>query len=359
MRNPPATDPEKGFWQGLSPNLDAAPFSPSGKFSIPLLAVMATPPLNPDGRVDGRGVNQPVGEAPGRWSNCRVYLDVPQSFAADNSVLFTLWADTQGVSTIVAEAPVSAMGLELYQTGSPVPRLRGVGLGGSGMPGISWRVTARSKTDFVAFVGDPTIGGPTWPLGTVALEVWGTESPLGLVQGAPGASLAAGGFKDNAVTAYASELLGWNAAGGVWLPVAVDTSGNLVTSTASTLGAVIPAIAPTAGDAFTPSRAVSSTGGNLFKGTAGVPLSVVATNGTAVAGFYLVFNTLAPPAVADIPVYAIAVAAKGTGKLSRSDFADYGSPFDRGIGGAWSSTAAALTVVGAPAGDVLATVLYK
>jgi len=343
MRAPPSSDPASGFWQPLAANLDAAPFSPSGKFSIPLVNVAAILPLNPDGRVDGRGVNQDVGEAPGRWSNCRVFLDVPQSFAVLDDVLFTLWADTQGVSTIVAEAAVSAMALEAYQVASPVPRLRGVALGGSGMPGIRWRVTCRSKTDFFAFAEDPAIGNPVWPLGTVALEVWGTESPLGLVQGAPGASLGHGGYKDNPVTTYAAEGLGWNAANGVWLPLSVNAAGNLTTA------------APVAASR---SVFVGSVDGTAQVGPTTLR-ALHAVNGTATDLFLQLFDFPALPNPGDAPTYCYAASKAGGGGDPNVDLvAAWPHAFTDGLHFAWSDVSYKYSPPGVVQ-DLVTTLLFE
>jgi hypothetical protein len=325
VKGPPASDPTDGFWQSLAVNLDAAPFSPSGKFQIPLVSVMAVPPLNPDGRADGRGVDQAVGEAPGRWSNVRVFLDVPASFAVLDDVLFTLWAVTQGVPTIVAQAAVSAMGLEAYNVASPIPRLRGLALGGSGMPGISWRVTCRSKSDFFAFVDDPTPGSPTYPLGTVALECWGTESPLGPVQGTPGASLGHGGLRDVPVTVYGSELLGWNAESGVWLPVAVSLLGELVTTPAPALSRGV-------------FQGVSL--GSVQVGRTKL-LAVHGTNGAKEDLFLQLFDSATVPNVGDAPTYVYStkgqVTTAGGGAGPSSAVVDaYPHPFSDGLMFAWS-----------------------
>jgi len=341
MHGPPASDPASGFWQALAANLDPAPFSPSGKFSIPLVTVAAILPLNPDGRLDGRGVNQDVGEAPGRWSNCRVFLDVPASFAALDDVLFTLWADTQGVASIVAEAAVSAMGLEAYQVASPVPRLRGLALGGSGIPGIRWRVTCRSKTDFFSFAEDPAIGNVVYPLGTVALEVWGTESPLSVVQGAAGASLGHGGMRDNAVTTYAAEALGWNAAGNVWLPVSVNPAGNLTTATPPAL------------------RSVSI---GVDSGTVQVGLTTLravhAVNGTAADLFFQLFDSATPPNPGDQPTFCYAAAQLALGGNPNVVEDSYPAPFVDGLQFGWSTVSFKFAPPGVVQ-DLMATILYE
>ena len=270
-----------------------------------------------------------------------MFLDVPQSFAVLDDVLFTLWADTQGVSTIVAEAAVSAMALEAYQVASPVPRLRGVALGGSGMPGIRWRVTCRSKTDFFAFAEDPAIGNPVWPLGTVALEVWGTESPLGLVQGAPGASLGHGGYKDNPVTTYAAEGLGWNAANGVWLPLSVNAAGNLTTATPPALRSVN----------------IGVDSGTVQVGATTLR-SVHAVNGTAVDLFFQLFDSATPPNPGDQPTYSYAASKTGGGGDPNVPQAPYPAPFVDGLQFGWSTLAYKWS---APVAiqDLVATILYE
>jgi hypothetical protein len=270
-----------------------------------------------------------------------VFLDVPASFALADDVLFTLWADTQGVASIVAEAAVSAMGLESYQVASPVPRLRGIGLGGSGIPGIRWRVTCRSKTDFFSFAEDPTIGNVVYPLGTVALEVWGTESPLSVVQGAAGGSLGHGGFRDAPVTAYAAEAMGWNAQHNVWLPVSVNLAGNLTTST------------PIA------NRSVNI---GTDSGTVQVGLTrlraVHACNGTAADLFLQLFDFPNPPSPGDQPTYCYAAAQPALGGNPNVVEDAYPAPFIDGLHWGWSTVSYKFSPPGVVQ-DLVATFLYE
>lgn len=204
---------DKGFWQERSESADSARFSPSGTWENTFASLSASAPLDRD----GRGLPAVLAAVDGRWSNCRVYLDVPATFATDDNVIISLASRSASIWHIVAEAPVSAMALEPFVNAT---RLRGIGLTGSGMAGSSWRIQARSKVRFR--------GTATAPTGRVELELWGTESPHVAAQGALGASLAHGGYADRTIETRGAQLMLWNAELGKWLPAACDTSGRLI-----------------------------------------------------------------------------------------------------------------------------------
>ena len=82
-------------------NVDSIPFSPSGTFSCPFINLPFVAPLNPDGARDDRGAPFELGGVVGRWSNCRVYLDLPATFAAGDDVAFSR-ARNLGMSCFLA-----------------------------------------------------------------------------------------------------------------------------------------------------------------------------------------------------------------------------------------------------------------
>lgn len=132
-----------------------------------------------------------------------------------------------------------------------------------------------------------------------------------------------------------------------------DLSGRLRQTTAG-----IPAIAPLVPDAATPDRI--SNGGPAFnvKAAPGTFLGCIATNGTGATAYFQVFDLDAPPGAGVHPIHCVAVPAGGTGKISRSDVAEYGDPFtSRGISCGWSSTADVFTSLGL--GSLWASVFYK
>lgn len=132
-----------------------------------------------------------------------------------------------------------------------------------------------------------------------------------------------------------------------------DLAGRLRQTTAG-----VPAIAPLVPDAASPDR--TSNGGVAFnvKATPGTFLGCIATNGTGAAAYFQIFDLDAPPTAGNHPIHCIAVAASGTGKISRSDVAEYGDAFtSRGISCGWSSTPDVFTSLGL--GGWWASVFYK
>ena len=213
------------FWRGeQAESVDSEPWCRSGKFTAQVDSVYFLPPLNPDGLRDERGVAKTIAEVAGRWSQIRVYVDCQAGMLGNDdnpALLLTLWGKADAVPTILAQAPLNACNLEAYQTANADGgRVRGIALAASGQAGLSFFVTARTGRNYV--------GTSDSPMMRISCQVWGTEGDMGMAQGALGASLAAGGYRDTTVPAQGAMMMGWNAVAGVWLPIAVDDEGRLV-----------------------------------------------------------------------------------------------------------------------------------
>lgn len=213
------------FWRGeQAESVDSEPWNRSGKFTAQVDSVYVQLPLDPDGARDGRGVTTTLAEVAGRWSQIRVYVDCQAGMLGNSDnpgLLLTLWGKADAVPTVLAEAPLEACNLQAYQTANANGgRVRGLALAASGQAGLSFYVTARTARNYVGTSANPQM--------RISMQVWGTEGDMGMAQGALGASLAAGGYRDTTVPAQGAMMMGYNASLGVWLPLAVDNEGRLV-----------------------------------------------------------------------------------------------------------------------------------
>lgn len=326
-------DALKNFWRDVSSQTLPAAFSPSATFSNQIAAIIAQPPIDADGARGGRGLNQSLSTVDGRWSNCRVFFDVPQELATDENGVATLWARSETIWSIVAECPFSAMGLQPYNIAAPEPRIKGVGLSVSGLACASLRVSVRVKTSVIG-------PDPATPIGYCELELWGTQSPYGIVQGALGASLAHGGYADRPLEPRLALMGGYNAADGVWYPVAVDESGALVSSPAP---------------ATPPSEFKSALARDNHVGPAEL-VSLSASNASGALLWFQIFDKATAPNNGDVPIFSFAV--PDGGDITKDSNFFNGFRVTNGIAIAWSTTNTPLTLVGSSAG-LFATVLYR
>lgn len=180
------------------------------KWSPPLaIQETAVLPLSPaDGggpatEGDGRSIERDVLAARGVWSNCDLYIDVPEDWFTQN-VLLRVYADVQGGRAIVAEGEVQAMGLR-----GENDRQVGIALSVRGHPCTGFRVVARTATT-------PTGAG------SLTLVCWGTESTPESIGNRAGA-----GLPDASVPARAAWMLGFHAGG--WEPIVMNPNTGAIT----------------------------------------------------------------------------------------------------------------------------------
>lgn len=289
---------------------------------------------------------QEIWTAVGWWSNCDIYVDLPESWQTA-AITLTLFAVTNGVRAIVATTTVPAAGLEpVFATPISIVARRGIALSGRGHPASAWIVTATNSSAI------PVLSG------TIVGECWGDQSTPDGIGRTPAATIF-----DKAIPSRASHLLGLAPAvpgsPRVWVPL----TGNPLTG-ALLVDAVIVPPAPVAAGEVSRFQNLGTLADALVKGAPGRVFSSVAENTTGPAKFFQLHNKLGALVLGDVPFFTIGVPASGTVVLG-SDF--YGVPFPASplqgglffsiaVRWGWSTTRATYTA--APVATQSTTILF-
>jgi hypothetical protein len=279
---------------------------------------------------------QEVWTAVGWWSNCDIYVDVPESWNTA-AISLTLYAVTNGVRAIVATTTIPAAGLEpVFSTPITIIARRGIALSGRGHPASAWIVTATNSS------GIPVLSG------TIVGEVWGDQSTPDGIGRTP-----ANQIFDKAMPSRAAHLMGLAplvpGSPRVWVPATVSpTTGAVLVDAAI----VVPPLVVGAVSRFQNLGALADA---AVKATPGSVFSASVENVSGPAKFFQLHNKIGALVPADVPFITIAIPANST-VIIGNDF--FGPPFaasplvgglffSTGIRWGWSTSRALYTAAGA------------